>query len=660
MKFKTSCFNKGVLLNDIKRFGWIGICYLVFLLFEIPFKILMINASNSAHQGFPRSMQNIFSNEVLLASTLVIPVLTAILLFRYIQSKSSVDMLHCLPIKRVKLYDNHIFIGILLLIVPVIITALSALLLKEALNLNTTDIHFTVKTLASWTGTAILFNIVIFLSSVFVGMLTGLSTAQGILTYIFLFLPIGLTTLISFNIRFFLYGAASDYYLSNRLEFFSPITRYINITPMTSIEIFIYITLCVLLYLGARFAYHKRSLEAASNAVAFKHLQPILKYGMTFCCMLVGGMYFRGPEYGIYWVVLGYAIASLIGYIIAEIILTKSLKIFRNIKGYFIYAGIIALLVIGINSDIIGYEKRMPALENIESIYMDNGFYYLNNNEDKQVHLYFEEQNLNNIVKLHNKLIADKKTLKYYSNLRFQVALSYNLKNGKQIKRQYNIPEGVYKEYLKPIYESKEYKIMHSRILSTDYSSIDKISTRLNYSNKSVSITNPAEIKEAIEILKNEALNETYEDMINSRDPWSHISILLAEDKKTDLSPEKSYNDKIINLSWKKSYKEFEGWLKEKGYYDNARIMPEDIDYAIIEKRNPNNPQGGVNQSPGNNNVKRLKITDKNKLESCLTNYSNNMEGQYVLGLYMKNGDSITYLNFEDKYVPDFVKEYFK
>ena len=122
-------------------------------------------------------------------SIAVIPVLTAILLFRYIQSKKSVDMIHCLPIKRVKLYDNHIFIGILILVVPVLITALSALLLKEALNLNNYRFHFTVKTVASWTGRTILFNIVIFLSSVLVGMFTGLSSAQGILTYIFLFLP---------------------------------------------------------------------------------------------------------------------------------------------------------------------------------------------------------------------------------------------------------------------------------------------------------------------------------------------------------------------------------------------------------------------------------------------------------------------------------------
>jgi ABC-2 type transport system permease protein len=646
MKLKTSYFNKGVLHNDIKRFGWVGICYLIFLLFEVPFKIFTINASNAAHPEYIESMQNVFSNDTLKLSTAVIPVLIAILLFRYIQSKKSVDMIHCLPIKRVKIYDNHIFIGILFLVVPVLITALAALLLKGALNLNNTDIHFTVKTVTSWTGSTILFNIVIFLSSVFVGMFTGLSSAQGILTYIFLFLPMGLTTLINYNINFFVYGVANDYYINNGIAFFSPIQRYISISPMTSMEMFRYIMFCIILYLAARFAYHKRSLEAASNAVAFKNLQPVFKYGITFCCMLLGGIYFRGPGYGFSWVIFGYTIASLVGYIIAEIIMTKSLRIFRNIRGYFIYAIIIVFVAIVINSDIIGYEKRMPALENIENIYLENSFYYSNGKLDNQIRVYSEKENLNNIEKLHKKLIEDKKSLKHSSSSNEQVAILYTLKNGKQIKRQYNIPPQGYGEYLKPIYESKEYKKMHNNILNNDYSSIDKISINSS-KNKNTIITNPIEIKEAIEILKNEVLNETYEDIIDSRDVWTDINILLSDDKR-------------IDLSWKRSYKEFENWLKQKGYYAKARLMPEDIDYALIEKRDPNNPHGGINQSQENSNIKRLKITDKNKLETCLTNYSNNGAGQYVLGLYMKNGDDITYLNIEDQYVPDFVKEYFK
>ena len=115
--------------------------------------------------------------------------------------------------------------------------------------------------------------------------------------------------------------------------------------------------------------------------------------------MLLGGIYFsgvysNGAKYRLYWVMFGYAIASVIGYIIAEIIITKSLRIFRNIKGYFIYVIIIALVLIGINSDIIGYEKRIPALENIESIYLESGFNFSNGILDNQIRVYSEKENL--------------------------------------------------------------------------------------------------------------------------------------------------------------------------------------------------------------------------------------------------------------------------
>ena len=107
------------------------------------------------------------------------------------------------------------------------------------------------------------------------------------------------------------------------------------------------------------------------------------------------------------------------------------------------------------------------------------------------------------------------------------------MKNGKQIKRQYNIPAQGYREYLKPIYESKEYKKMHNNVLNIDYnSSIDKISINSGYTDKNVTIRNPREIKEAIDILKNEALNETYKDIINSSDVWGNINISLSDVKK--------------------------------------------------------------------------------------------------------------------------------
>ena len=42
MKSKTSFFNRGVLLNDFKRFAWIGAGYLLVLLLSVPLKVFML------------------------------------------------------------------------------------------------------------------------------------------------------------------------------------------------------------------------------------------------------------------------------------------------------------------------------------------------------------------------------------------------------------------------------------------------------------------------------------------------------------------------------------------------------------------------------------------------------------------------------------------
>lgn len=649
MQHKTSLFNKGILLNNLKRFWWIGIVYLLVLLFDVPLKILMILGNNTEESK--RCMRFIFHfrSEAQIFPMIAVPVITAVALFRYIQNKKSADMVHSLPIKRLKLYDNHIFTGVILLVIPVIITGLIALILKISLNLNDAEIYYTVRDILLWAGTTILFNVFIFLFSVLIGMLTGLSTAQGILTYIFLFLPFGLSILIIYNLRLFIYGFSTNHHTENQLESFSPLTRISNLhhKPINLTEILIYIVLCMILYTLARFIYSKRKSESASKAVAFSKLQPIFKYGITFCCMLVGGIYFGYMQNNIYWILFGYTAASLIGYYIAEIIINKSLKVFKNVKGYFVFAAVVVLVLLGINLDIAGYKKRIPDLDAIENIYFANYFYDydLNYESKNNTNFYIEKENIENIQKLHKKLIDDSSYLAHSPNSYDSICLAYNLKNGKQIKREYLIPEDMYAEYLKPIYESLEYKKMHCDILSINHTSVDKIRINTCELSKEVSITSPSEIKEAIAILKNEKINETYEEMQDERRDWANIDILLN-------------NDERIDLSWKKSYMEFEEWLAKKDYIKNARVIPDDIDYIVVEEESSD-------ISTSNSKVtiykvkKRFEIHDKDKIEICLRSYTWRHRGEYIIGFYTKDNRGF-YASFDKKHIPDFIDEYFK
>ncbi|WFD11490.1 DUF6449 domain-containing protein [Tepidibacter hydrothermalis] len=676
MKSKISLFNKGVILNDLKRFSWIGVVYLLGLLLTIPMRMMMVNSEveNYGHYG-ANPIKRIFDFEIGETMILmgVIPVILAILLFRYMHVKKSTDMIHSLPIKRGNLYNNHIFVGTVLLILPVIVTTIACIILNSTSNYNDyyKEVLYTIDILR-WGGITIILSILIFMFTVLVGMITGISAVQGVLSYIFLFLPVGLTGLVVYNMAIYIYGFSAESYLIDDLFKLSPLTIapcVPNKDLMSFKAIIIYIIICIILYIISRVLYNKRNLEAASQSIAFKSFKPIFKYGVTFCSMLLGGFYFQASGESLHWVLFGYFIMSLIGYFIAEIIIKKSLRVFKNVKGYLIYVAVIIILLLGMKFDIIGYEKYVPQLEKVETIYFDRGFYRLTQDEENR--FYNDEDNCKNIQQLHKEIINNKEKNLKSKNSNESISIAYKLKNGKEIRRRYFVQKEDYIKYLKPIYESKEYKEMHNRIFDVNDSDIEKITIRpVENSNKVTYITDKEEIRECLEILKDEINNQKYEDMIDKKAAWADIDISLVENKKDDNEDgiEDKY-DNNINLRWDKSFVKFEKWLEEKDYIKNSRITSEEVAYATVEKNeNPDDihiDQYGRYINQNEKKVKRLDILDKDKIEVCLRNYENdyyrsNSNAKYIIGFYSEDKNNIVYGSFEEESAPDFIKDFFK
>ena len=55
-------------------------------------------------------------------------------------------------------------------------------------------------------------------------MMTGISAVQGVLTYIFLLFPAGITFLLLMNLNELLFGFPGRYYLNSNIEKLSPLT----------------------------------------------------------------------------------------------------------------------------------------------------------------------------------------------------------------------------------------------------------------------------------------------------------------------------------------------------------------------------------------------------------------------------------------------------
>jgi len=292
MKLKTSFINRGILFNDFKRFAWISAGYLLVLLLSLPLKVFMLYSQlediriNNVYM-YSRIFQFDTNQSFLSVMALIlVPVLTGLLLFRYLQDNQAADMIHALPVKREVLYNTHIIAGILILFMPLTLTALISWALVSGLGIEQLN-----GIILSWLFISLLINLLFFMTSVAVGMITGMTTLQGVLTYILLHLPSGLSVLLLNNMHKYTYGFAYDYYLG-KIEKLSPLIRLteISIHPIKTSEIAVYLLSSITLYFVGRYIYQRRHIEAAGNAIAFDGLRLFSNTRLPFalcCCSAV-------------------------------------------------------------------------------------------------------------------------------------------------------------------------------------------------------------------------------------------------------------------------------------------------------------------------------------------------------------------------------------
>ncbi|QGG47996.1 DUF6449 domain-containing protein [Heliorestis convoluta] len=676
MLLKNLWPNKGIILNDLKRFNWIGIIYTLLLFFAIPLQIIMhLNKLEERIHYLSNPFQPLFyfQGEIVKFFILIIPVLTAIFLLRYLQEKRSVDMVHALPLTRVTLYTSHVVAGTLLLVVPVLLTGLLSWITLSAYNLET---YYALIDIVQWAGTIILLSLTIFLFALFVGMVTGTSVAQGVLTYITLFLPVGLTVLLLSNVEHLLYGFQAQYYMQDgrMLEYFTPFVRLFELRDgnmLGTAEIVAYLLAMVILFVLTILAYNKRKSEAATQAIAFDFLKPIFKYGVTFCTMLLGGLYFWDIQNDFRWAIFGYIVGSLFGYIVAEIILQKSLKVLASLKNYLVYLLIMAALLAGLEADIFGYERKVPPVDQVEQLYIGEGGYFTyvrwRDGAEEQSFI-TKKENIEKVVQLHEAIIKNKEdnqNKQSYYNLTF----AYQLKNGQTLYREYAIPKEEYEQYQKPIYEAIEYKQMHFAIFNVDEQELEKIVFEPQGLSRTVLITEPAHIHEVVTILRQETERESYEQMKDEIQPWAYIKLWRLVDVT---SPEMTYrygvdmtfqidgkeSYEVMHLSWKKHYHELEQWLREKGYWQDARILPEDIAYARVVKIGKERDWVDPKLLPG------IDISKQDELEVCLQQLlgrpqtAESQNESYRIAFYNRNDEAILSGFLEPQSVP-FLREHF-
>lgn len=415
----------------------------------------------------------ILYNPIVLLTIFVLPVLVSILLFKYTNEEKSSSFIHGLPISKRKLYITNILTGIVMYVIPFLVNLIIILLL----NLGEMGKYLQFTDIIKWFGVCMLYNTIFFAFATFIGTFCASKISHGILTYILMYAPVGVLVLTSAFVEDVLYGfkgLSSNFEEFTKLPFIKIIedfremsSYYLSQTiEFETSTIIIYITSIIVMLVLGYFIYKKRKLEITKEFIAFKGIRSFVKYAATLLVNLLSYMYFYDVigKHNIRTLLASFII-TLIAYLIIEMILKKTYKVFKSIIGFIVYAVIITITFVILSTGAFGYETRIPKAEDVEEVSFGMRNETIN---------FKEKQNIENIINFQQKLVDEKK--KGYT----EYTIEYKLKDGRKITRKYDINNSLYKEELNKILTSNEYYEEKIKQIE-DVQKIKRINVNISY-----------------------------------------------------------------------------------------------------------------------------------------------------------------------------------
>ena len=181
MTSKTSWFNRGIYLSNLRRFAWGGVLYTVVLFLMTVLPVLFIsNPDTHWILADERHRSLLLTDTYLYLPVLValfVPTVVALLSFRFVHSKKASVFLHSLPIARKGIFISAILSAFTLMAIPVLVNGILLMLLS--LGGYGALFHFT--SCLIWIGLNLLAQVLMFSVATFACFLTGNTFAAVVL-----------------------------------------------------------------------------------------------------------------------------------------------------------------------------------------------------------------------------------------------------------------------------------------------------------------------------------------------------------------------------------------------------------------------------------------------------------------------------------------------
>ncbi len=458
MQLKTSFFHKALCKKSFTRFAPIWIAYTVIWFFMLPMQML------TYHYPDYSMASHVLGSGIGFGSVLTFfyAIVVCMALYSYLYSSKSIYTLAALPIRRESMFCTHFITGLLFCVLPNLFVLLCSFVTSAVSG------YAVALDLLRWFAMIFLQYLFFFGFATFCAMLTGHIIALPALYVVLNFTVVVIEHIVRAILAAFLYGMSGG--STTVLDKFSPLVHLVldcNVEEVAttaagaansfqisySYQFHHWVYLLILAAVGAVFTilafflYRNRRMEAAGDVISVPVLRPIFKYCFTVGCSLVLGLLLAqilcsqgADEIGLHPIIMTVSllIGGFIGYFIAEMMLQKSLRVFRgHWRGFGIVAACICLAAATVQLDLFGYENYLPNADEIQqatvSCYGDRVVL-----EDLSY--------ISDLLVWHQSVVSDKERQqallrgdKEYRFSRVYVDLSYELKNGKSVERSYTL-----------------------------------------------------------------------------------------------------------------------------------------------------------------------------------------------------------------------------
>ncbi|MFA7637038.1 MAG: DUF6449 domain-containing protein, partial [Monoglobales bacterium] len=572
---KTSLFNKGIYKSVVRRNIWGSLLYFL-LLFVITTLPLLIgynaNQSTMKNLGHPVIYTQWFViAPVILA--IIVPTVVGLLVFRIIHSKKSSIFTHSLPVCRNAIFISTVAGALTLMAVPVILNGL----ILTIMSLTAYSALFTAGSCMVWILINLLTLFIMFACTSFVSVLTGNSFAMVVLNLlIHTIVPIamGAITVIS---TLFLYGFSENAEFIWRIISHIPVVQmvscaenlaraYENNAAMFDINMLYNVIGAIILYGASLYLYKKRNLETAEDVAGFKVLNPIFKYLITtlgtISVFSIFSMFIEESPIGFTAIVL---ILTAIFYFALEMILKKSLKVFKSYKGFIGFCAVFGIIItIFSATSFFGFETRVPSADDVKSVVV---YEYYNNEapSSEQATVIEEAVKIQSELTREDKIytispeISRNRRAEYTYNTRINI--KYNLKNGKVLSRTYLIEEAEKYEVFGRLYKVGDYRQKAEQMLTLAAEDVYRINLHIG-PNFNAEVSDRAPVLGLLNSIKTDLQTLDYNQVYCGQSWGASIDISV---KSPDEAAEFEYVKSIysnINPNFKNTIK----WLEENGY----------------------------------------------------------------------------------------------